>query len=144
MDQPFPGLRDIGRWRHYAAGLKVGFVPSTAWEVVRAEGPASRPAKGAALEHRPHPILLCRVFLRPAQRAKTSPNRLPSKSTNGLCGIEDQPLARWVGACQGQKTIRGGRYTKTDPATPGVHLRWAIGRPGARINRLNRGTRRSA
>ncbi len=37
-----------------AERLEASFVPRTAWEVIRAEGPARRPAKGVALEHRPH------------------------------------------------------------------------------------------
>src|SRR5208337_4069849 len=48
---------------------------------------------GSALERRPHLILTCFVFLRTAQRAKSSPCRVPSRSTNGTPGILDQLLA---------------------------------------------------
>jgi hypothetical protein len=63
--------------------LEGSFVPPAAWEVVRAEGPASRPAKGAALDNRPHPILICCVFPHPAQRANCS-----QRSTSGSRGMK--------------------------------------------------------
>jgi hypothetical protein len=61
------------------------------------------------------PSLICRVLPRPAQRANSSPYRIPSKSTNNTRGTEDQLLARWAEGCQGQRTIRGGRCSRAAP-----------------------------
>jgi hypothetical protein len=55
-------------------GSRARNVSGQEWEVIRAEGPAVRPAKGEALVYRSHHVFYSAVLRCSAQRAKSSPD----------------------------------------------------------------------
>ena len=74
-------------------------------------------------------VIFCCVLWSSAQRAKSSP-----EFTNGTCGIEDEPLARWAGRYREQK------WSFVWPRYQGFALRWVNRHPFGARRRHERGT----